>query len=142
MASRLANNFLEQLLKKELDFDSDTFKCILMASGYVFNRATHVAYSDVSASELPTANGYTAAGATLSGITVAQDDTANAGTATWSNVSWTVVTANLTASGAIIYDDTHASKYIIGYIDFGGDQTTLVGGTATIVAPKVSIAGA
>jgi len=141
MSSLLANNFLELLLKMEIDFDVDTFKVILMQSGYVFNRATHEGYADVSSSELATAYGYTAAGETLSGATVSQDDTNNAGVVTWGNVSWNVSGGDLTASGAIIYDDTHSGKAIVGYIDFGGDQTTLNGGVATIANPKVQLKG-
>lgn len=141
MASKLANNFLEQILKKEIDFDADTFKIILVAAGYVFNRVTHVAYSDVSASELTTQYGYIAGGATLAGVTVEQNDTLNAGTVTWNNVTWTASGGDLVASGAIIYDDTTAIKFVIGYIDFGGTQTTANGGTATITAPTIAIAG-
>lgn len=141
MASLLANNFLEQLLKKEIDFDADTFKIILMASGYVFNRATHVGYADVSASELATAYGYTAGGATLSGVAVSQDDTNNAGKVVWGNASWNVSGGNITASAAIIYDDTVTGDPIVGYIDFGGDQTCLAGGVATVSAPTIMISG-
>ena len=142
MASRLANNFLEQLLKKEIDFDSDTFKIILMATGYTFNRITHVAYSDISASELTTANGYTAGGATLAGVVVSQDDTLNAGKVVWNNVVWTCATAPLVASGAIIYDDTTATKFVVGYLDFNGPQTASVGATFTITTPTVALTGA
>lgn len=141
MATILANNFLEQILKKEIDFDADTFKIILMQSGFVFNRVTHVGYADVSSSELGTGFGYTAGGATLSGVAVAQDDTNNAGVVTWSNAAWTASGGNLTASGAIIYDDTVTGDPVVGYIDFNGDQTTLDGGTATIANIKVQIRG-
>jgi hypothetical protein len=141
MSSKLANNFLEQLLKKEIDFDADDFKIILMASGFVFNRVTHAEYADVSGSELATAYGYTAGGLSLSGVAVSQDDTANAGVVTWGNASWTISGGNITASGAIIYDDTHASDHIVGYIDFGGDQTCLDGGVASVATPTVRILG-
>lgn len=141
MSSLLANNFLEQLLKGDIDFDSDTFKIILMASGFSFNRSTDVDYSDVSASELATLYGYTAGGATLANVVVAQDDTGNAGVVTWDNASWTASGGDLVTSGAIIYDDTHASDAIIGYIDFGGDQTLLDGGVGVIADPEVKISG-
>lgn len=141
MSSTLANNFLEQLFKKVMDFENDTFKIILMASGYAFNRESHVNYADVSASELATAYGYTAGGATLSGVVVAQDDIGNAGTVEWSNASWNATGGNLTASGAIIYDDTVTDDPIVGYIDFGGDQTCLDGGVATVANPAINLAG-
>ena len=128
MATTLSNNFVYLILKKEIDFDADTFKIILMASGFVYNKTTHDEYADVSAYELGTANGYTAGGATLTGVAVARDDTDGAGEVTWNNATWNVVTAALTASGAIIYDDTVTGDPIIGYIDFSGNQTTDVGG--------------
>lgn len=138
MSSLLANNFLEQLLKKVIDFDVDTFKIILMGSGYVFNRATHTNYSEVNASELPTAHGYTAGGNTLGGVVVSQDDVNNCGKVVWNPTNW-MATGNLTASGAIIFEN--GTGIIVGYIDFGGDQTSLSGGVATIDAPTVMISG-
>lgn len=141
MSSVLANNFLEQLLKKEIDFDVDVFKIILMASGFVFNRITHTTYADVLANELTTAYGYTVAGATLAGVAVSQDDTANSGKVVWSNASWNIAGGNITASGAVIYDDTVTGDPVIGYIDFGGDQTCLAGGVATVATPTVEIRG-
>ena len=141
MPSLLANNFLEQILKKEIDFDADVFKIALVQAGFVFNRATHATYSDISASEVATAFGYIGGGATLAGVAVAQDDVNNAGVVTWSNASWTAGGGNITASGAIIYDNTHASKPIVGYIDFGGAQTCLDGGVATVANPKVMLRG-
>lgn len=141
MASVLANNFLLQLLKKELDFDTDEHKVILMQSGFAFNRETHAAYSNVSGSELASAYGYTSGGATLTGVNVTQDNDLNAGKVTWANATWSVSGGNLTASGAIIYNNTHASKVIVGYLDFGGDQTTLDGGVASIANLLIKITG-
>lgn len=141
MATILSNNFCYRLLKAEIDFDTDVFKIILMASGFGYNRVTHDGYADVSASELATAYGYTAGGATLGSVAVAQDDTGNKGKVTWANPSWTATGGNLVASGAIIYDDTVAGDPIVGYIDFAGDQTTYDGGVFTVAAVEVDIAG-
>lgn len=138
MASLLSNYFRYRLLKKVYDFSNDTFKIILMQPGYVFNRATHKNYSDVSASELATANGYTAGGLTLSGVTVTQDDTDNRGEVTWSNAQWNIITALIIASGAIIYDSTVAND-VVGYIDFGGNKTTLPGAPCIIANPLVYV---
>lgn len=136
MANSPSNSTLERILNKELDFSSDTHKIILMASGFVFNPATHNNYSDVSASELPTANGYTVGGATLSGATVAVDTGLPGAACTWNNATWNISGGNLTSSSAIIINDTHANDAIIQYIDFGGDQTTLDGGIATVANPQ------
>lgn len=139
MASLTSNYFKHYLLKKEIDFDSDTFKIILMDPGFVFNRATHSGYADVSGSELNTALGYTVAGATLTGVSVTKDDTNHRGLVTWNNASWTVAGGTLTASAAIIYDDTHANKIVCGYIDFNGNQSTADGGTFTIATISLAI---
>lgn len=141
MPSILSNNFLYQLLKKEIDFDSDTFKIAVMKSTFVFNRASHNAYSDISADELATAYGYTAGGATLSGIALTKDDVGNLAKAAWNSVTWSISGGNITTPGAIIYDDTTVTKYIVGYIDFGGLQTTVDGGVATIATPTVKLKG-
>lgn len=141
MATQYSNEFFVRLMNKEIDFDTDTFKIVLMATGFVFNRATHGDYVDVSASELTTQYGYTSGGATLTGAVLAQDDTINGAKCDWSNASWSVSGGNLVASGAIIYDDTHASDAIIGYIDFGGDQTVLSGGVAVISGIQARLVG-
>lgn len=142
MASQASNKFKLTLLKGDIDFDTDVFKIILMASGFTFNRVSHSQYSDVSASELPTANGYTVGGNTLAGVSVTQDDTENQGEVTWNNTSWVAAGGAIVASGAIIYDDTVTSPadVLVGYIDFGGDVTTNDGGTHTISNIAVNLA--
>lgn len=136
MASDVSNKILFLLLKKNVDFANDTFKIILMQSGFLFNRDTHEAYANVSANELATAFGYTVGGATLSGVTVTEDDTNDRATVTWNNATWTASGGDIGPSpGAIIYDDTPTTPTadpIIGYIDFGGNQTQSNGGVATI----------
>ena len=143
MANKLGNDFFEQVAKKQIDFSADVFKIILMKSGYVYNRATDVnkAVSNVSTNELATAYGYTQGGATLSGVSVAQDDVNNGANVTWSSATWNISGGSITASGALIYDDTHASDLIIGYIDFGGDQTCLSGGVATVANIAINLRG-
>ena len=136
MASDISNKVLFLLLKKNIDFANDTFKIILMQSGFLFNRDTHEGYANVSASELATAFGYTAGGATLSGVTVTEDDTNDRSTVTWNNATWTASGGDIGPSpGAIVYDDTPTTPTadpVIGYIDFGGNQTQSDWGVATI----------
>ena len=139
MANQASNKIKYALATKAIDFSADTFKIILMQTGFVFNKDTHHAYSDVSGSELATANGYTAGGTTLAGVTVTEDDTDDRCDITWSNPSWTAVGGNIgPASGAIVYDDT-ASDFVVGYIDFGGDYTQPNGGTITLVGVEFRI---
>lgn len=138
MTTAASNYFKKELFNSTINGATDTFKIILMQSGFVYNKATHGTYADVSASELPTALGYTVGGATLAGVTITQDDILNLGKIAWNNPSWVATGGNLVASGAIIYDDTHGSDAIVGYIDFGGDVTTLSGGTFTLANVAVT----
>ena len=140
MANQASNKIKYQLAIGAIDFSGDTFKIILMESGYVYNKDTHEDYTDVSGSELGGGNGYTAGGATLAGVTVTEDDTDDRCEITWNNVTWTAAGGPIgPASGAIIYDSTHADDVIVGYLDFGGDYTQPDGGTATIIEPEVRI---
>lgn len=143
MATALANNFRVLLANKGVNFTSDVFKIILMADGFVFNKATHDKYADVSASELSTGNGYTAGGETLTGVSVTQDDVNNVCLITWNNISWTATSGDIgPACGAIIYDDTVTTPDadpIVGFIDFSGTYTEPDGGIAVIANIKIKI---
>ena len=136
MASTPSNKIKYLLATKAIDFANDTFKIILMATGFTFDIDTHHGYADVSASELGTGNGYTAGGNTLAGVAVTEDDTDDRTEVTWNNTTWTASGGSIGPTpGAIIYDDTVTSPTadpIVGYIDFGGDQTQSDGGVATI----------
>ena len=144
MASTVSNKMKYLLATKAIDFSADSFKIILMTSGFVFNADTHHGYADVSASELATGYGYTRNTKTLSGVAVTEDDTDNRTEVTWSNVTWTASGGAIGPTpGAIIFDDTVTTPTadpIIGYIDFGGEQTQADGGVATISGVEVRIA--
>lgn len=144
MATEAANKLKYALATKQIDFANDTFKIILMATGFTFNKDTHHGYADVSASELANGNGYSTGGNTLAGVAVTEDDTDDWTEVTWDNTSWTASGGAIGPSpGAIIYDDTPTSPQadpIIGYIDFGGDQTQADGGVASIANIEVRIA--
>ena len=112
---------------------ADTFKIILMAPGFVFDKDTHNSYADVIASELATGNGYIAGGATLTGVGCVVNNITDQAITTWANVQWTATAGSLSASGAIIYDDTTDSATadftdaIISYKDAGGTLTAADG---------------
>ena len=137
MATKVTQNILYLTSKKAIDFSADSFKIILMVSGFTYNRAPHHKYSDVSASELGTGNGYTQATKVLTGVTVTRDDTLFKTVVTWANPQWTASGGSIGPSpGAFIYDDTHADDPLVQYIDFGGDGTEPDGGTFTRTNPK------
>jgi len=143
MASTTSNKLKYLLATGVIDFSADSFKIILMASGFVFNQDTHHGYADVSASELATGYGYTRNTKTLSGVAVTEDDTDDRCEVTWSNVTWTASGGSIGPTpGAIIFDDTVTTPTadpIVGYIDFGGEQTQADGGVATISSVKVRL---
>lgn len=144
MASTAANKIKYLLSKGVIDFSADSFKIVLMATGFVFDTDAHHGYADISASELVTGNGYTANTKTLGAATVTEDDTNDRTAVTWANVTWTAASGSIGPSpGAIIFDDTVTTPTadpIVGYIDFGGDQTQADGGTATISGIEFRIA--
>lgn len=141
MASELSNHFKFHLASGDIDFDADSFIIILMTTGYTFDKDAHADYADVSASELGTANGYTVKTKALANVTVTEDDTNDRCSVTWNNVTWTASGGDIGPSpGAIIIDDTVAADVVVGYIDFGGDQTAVDGATGTIANIELRIA--
>ncbi len=124
MANEISNTFKAMALKGQIAALSDTFKVILMKSGFVFVNSSHHAYADVSASELPTANGYTAGGVTLTDVFVTVDETNGKARLQWSNAQVNVSGGSLIVDGAIIIDDStdvgggdDYSDAIVAYID-------------------------
>jgi hypothetical protein len=144
MSSTVANKLKFLIAEKAIDFANDSFKIILMASGFVFNPDTHHGYADLSASELATGYGYTRNTKTLSSVLVTEDDTNDRTEVTWANVTWTASGGSIGPTpGAIIFDDTVTTPTadpIVGYIDFGGEQTQADGGVATISNIELRIA--
>lgn len=144
MTTEAANKIKYALATKQIDFANDTFKIILMATGFTFNKDTHHGYADVSANELANGNGYTTGGNVLAGVSVTEDDTDDRTEVTWNNSAWTASGGSIGPSpGAIIYDDTPTSPQadpIVGYIDFAGEQTQADGGVCTISNIEVRIA--
>lgn len=127
MPSKLYGNFLKQALNKEVDWDSDTIKVALLSSSYTPNQDTHDYYDDVSSYEV-TGTGYTTGGATLASKTSTYDGTNNVIVLDAADVTWS--SSTITARYAVVYDDSGASaaaKALIGYVDFGSDQSSTNG---------------
>lgn len=146
MASNVNNKSRYCLAVGAINFSTNSFKAILMDSGYTFDVDADHAYADVSADELATGNGYTQNTKTLSGITVTEDDTNNICSVTWSDVTWTASGGAIGPTpGMIIFDDTVTlsgdvpADPIIGYVDFGSEITQADGGTLSIKNLKVII---
>ena len=116
MASVVYNTFFERQAKNSMgSLESDQIKVALMSVGYVASK-NNQAWASISGYEA-TGTNYTANGLTLGGVSITKSD-ANA----WvymdaTNSNWANVT--ITATGCVVYDDTHASDALICFLSFG-----------------------
>lgn len=119
------NNFKEQLLLGTIDLANDTLKMMLV-TGHSLDIDNDASYSDVSGDE-ESGTGYTAGGETLTGQSVTQNNTDNRAEFDANDVTWTGLDVG-TPNFAILYDDTHASNWLIAAWEIatasnGGDYT-------------------
>jgi hypothetical protein len=127
MASKLYGQFLQKALNKEVDFDTDTIKVALLTSSYSPNQDTHDYFDDVNTNEV-TGTGYSQGGLTLASKTSTYDAANNVIILDAADVTWS--SSTITARYAVVYDDTPATngtKPLIGYVDFGSDQSSTNG---------------
>jgi hypothetical protein len=108
------------------DYDTNAIKVALF-SAYTPSQANDNDYTTIAAANTEVANGsgYTTGGATLGTKTHAVATVVTSLGA--ANASWT--SASFTAAVAVVYDSVTSA--LLGYIDFGGNQT-VVSGTFTI----------
>jgi hypothetical protein len=98
----------------------DTYKVKLYASA-TFD-ATNTQLSGVTGTEATTGTGYTAGGATLANVAVTTVTT-NDAKFDADDVTWTASGGSITASYAVIYNDTDANDPPLAFIDFDGSQS-------------------
>ena len=125
MASKLYGRFLSQALNKEIDWDTDTIKVALLTNGYTPDQDAHNYFDDVSTYEVSGATGYTAGGASLTNKTNTYSSATNVIVLDADDVTWS--SSTITARYAVLYDATpatNATKPLIGYVDFGSDQSS------------------
>ena len=123
------NNFKEQVLLGELDLSADSAADeikIMLVTGYSLVIDGDLGYSDVSGVE-ESGTGYTAGGEVLAGQAVTQDDANDRANFDGTDVTWTGLDVG-TPNYAIMYDNTHASKWLIAAWEIttasnGGDYT-------------------
>jgi hypothetical protein len=126
VASLIFNSALRDEAIGSIDFDTDTFKVMLVTSAYTPNKDTHTKRSDVTNEVSGT--GYTAGGA-ASAVSVAAVDTTNDRVViTFGAVNWPGAT--ITARGAVYYKSrggASSADELIAYDDFGADITATAG---------------
>jgi hypothetical protein len=133
MASLIYNSCLDDTVKGSIDFDTDTFKMILVTSSYTAAK-THAKRSDVTNEVSGT--GYTTGG-NAAAATCTKDNTNNREDITFSITSWT--TATITARAGVIYKSRGglaSADELVAYVDFGTDVTSTAGTfSVTISSP-------
>lgn len=115
---------LKSAFNKEIDLDSDTIKIMLCTSSYTPSQGTHQYKSSIT-NEV-TGTGYTAGGTTISSVSVGVSSLVFSFDG--GDVSWT--SSTFTARYGVIYDSTpatDATRPLLGYVDFGADQSPSAG---------------
>lgn len=109
----LFNCFFEDVAEGKHDLSSDTLKVMLTNTAPL---AANTVYGDIT--QIAAGNGYT-----TGGVTATVDSSAQTGgvySLVLSGVSWTAAGGDIaTHRYAVLYNDTHASKPLIGYADYG-----------------------
>ena len=124
ITATLSNHFKYMQATKEIDFENDVFKIVLLDSTFAFDPDSHATLADVTAHQLATANGYTQNDKALAGVSVTEDDANDRVSVTWTNATWTASGGSIGPTGAaVVYDDTTADDTVVGCIDFGTDYT-------------------
>jgi hypothetical protein len=135
MASLIYNSALRDEAIGSIDYDTDTFKVMLVTSTYTENKDTHTKRSDVTNEVVGT--GYTSGGIAVTATVSAVDTVNDRVDITFAQVTWPVST--ITARKAIYYKSrggASTADELVAVDDFGADVIT-VAGTLTLNASIV-----
>ena len=132
----MCTSFKSELLTAEHNFTAstgDTFKIALYTSSATLDAST-TAYS---ATNEVSGTGYTATGNTLTAVSPTTSGTT--AFTDFADTTWSSTT--ITANGALIYNDSHASDAAVAVLAFGGDKTS-TNGDFTIQFPTADASNA
>jgi hypothetical protein len=136
MASLIYNSAIDDMARGAIDFDTDTFKAMLVTSSYTPNKDTHDKRDDVT-NEV-TGTGYTAGGVTTA-CTVTKDTANDRVTLQFAAVSW--ATSTITARALVIYKSlggASSADALVAYNDFGSDVSS-TSGTFSVAASTITL---
>jgi hypothetical protein len=132
MASLVYNSCIRDAVVGNIDFDTDTFKMLLVTSSYSAAKS-HDKRDDVTNEVSGT--GYTAGGNACSVSVAAVDNTNNDVEISFTVTSWT--SATITARAGVIYKSrggASSADELVGYVDFGSDVSSTNGTFAVTVS--------
>lgn len=122
MASLIYNSANYDEAVGALDYDTNTFKAMLVTSSYTPDQDAHLKRSDITNEVSGT--GYTAGGVT-SAVTVTKDTTNNKTTIQFAAVSWP--SSTISARGCVYYRSrggASTADELVAYNDFGSTVTS------------------
>jgi hypothetical protein len=102
----------------------DTYK-VMLCTAATFS-AANTTLAGITKTEVASGNGYTTGGATLTGAAVTTVTT-NDAKFDADDVSWSATGSGITASYAILYNDTDTDDPPVAFIDFGASQVAASG---------------
>lgn len=136
MPSLIYNSAIDDMARGAIDFDTDTFKAMLVTSAYTPNKDTDLKRSDVT-NEV-TGTGYTAGGVT-SAVTVTKDTANDRVTLQFAAVSWP--SSTITARACVYYKSrggASSADELVAYADFVSDVSS-TGGTFSVTASTITL---
>ena len=136
MASLIYNSAPDEMARGDIDFDTNTFKAMLVTSSSTPNKDTHDFRDDVTNEVSGT--GYTAGGV-ASAVTVTKDTANDKVTIQLGAVSW--ASSTITARGCVYYKSrggASSADELVCYADFGSDVSSS-GGTFSVAASTITL---
>ncbi len=123
-------NHTARLLADGSNPPGDTFRVMLCTSA-TFS-AANTTLAGITKTEVATANGYTAGGVALANVTISTVTT-NDARFDADDASWSATGGAITASFAILYNDSDAGDPPLAFIDFGESRSAGAGTELEIV---------
>jgi hypothetical protein len=136
MADLIYNSAIDDMARGAIDFDTDTFKIMLVTSSYTPNKDTHDRRDDVT-NEV-TGTGYSTGGSTIA-CTVTKDTGNDKVTLQFASTSW--ASSTITARAAVVYKSrggASSADELVLYNDFDADVST-TNGTFTVAASTITL---
>ena len=136
MASLIYNSCIDDMARNAIDFDTDSFKVMLVTASYSADKDAHLKRSSVT-NEISGTN-YTAGGVSAA-VTVTKDTANDKVTIEFAAVSWP--SSTITARGAVYYKargGASSADELVAYNDFGSNITTS-NGTFSLAASTLTL---